>query len=537
MKKTKPMLLTALSVAILSACGGGSDDGGVDIPGKVSCQWDTSIQLSYEERRLETPLPFTGANVVGQNQAPFATRIIEGAGFEDFAPEFANKLCNDLGETDVADFDAALELVKASGTQLWRAAVDRVQGARQLKATETLPRSDDRMLYWTRTQMTKILRQWAPEWTPTAQQQEALQWEFERASRGQTDIDFPEGANARRMLVSGFDVFTLGVPGVPNTGLRNGNPSGATALEMDGQVIQLSDGSNLHVQAYILPVSYGPFIKGMQEDTVGPWMQAGPKQLDASISMSQGGRHIFWLEEYNGRFHGSSAGNDGQVFCPVGTRLPQVMLPLGTLTTEGAAPITEVGSGCNTVTPERWYGIDTASQWKKDNPPQFSKATLPHEMMLLANTQAGVTRPLGATSEGTEGFDVTWHTNYNYFPDCASTITATQPWHGIVNKMPAPETVKDPDPSWCSRSGGGGDYLSNESAYRNTLMRDLMGRDIPAGHIHIPVMNFYFDGNSETGGGVRDDNAITDEKFEGYRTAIVAQGRNLLKVVGESLIK
>ena len=79
---------------------------------------------------------------------------------------------------------------------------------------------------------------------------------------------------------------------------------------------------------------------------------------------------------------------------------------------------------------------------------------------------------------------------------------------------------------------GGGDYLSNESAYRNTLLRDVMGLKIPAGHIHVPVMN-HFDGGPDI---KQDDNAMTDAVFESYRTAIVGQTTNLLKIIGESLV-
>ncbi|WP_424461739.1 hypothetical protein [Ottowia sp.] len=538
MRKVYGVIATCASATILASCGGGGDD---DSGAKLACTWDKDVPLSFEERRLETPLPFSGQNVVGQDQTPFATRIVTAAGFQSFAPEFAESLCNDEGQTQLSNYDEALASVTESGKALWRAAVDRVQGKRALQASETLPRSDDRMLYWSRVQMTKVLRQWKPEWDISAEQKEQLQWEFEKASRGQTDIDFPTGQTAggkpyRRMIVSGFDVFTLGKPGTPNTGLRNGNPSGATALALDGKEIQLSDGSVMHVQTYVLPVSYDPFNKGMQEDTLGPWFKAGPKRVDASISMSQGGRDIFWLEQWNGRFHGSSAGNDGIIYCPVGTRLPAVVLPLGQITAEGADPITLGGSGCNTVVQPRWYGSDTISQWKKDAPPQFTTASLPVEKMLLANTQAGIARPPGAKSEGQDGFDVTWHTNYSYFADCNSTTTATQPWHGVVNKMPDPADVKAPEASWCARTGGGGDYLSNESAYRNTLLRDTMGLDIPAGHIHIPVMNYFHDGVEANGGGVRDDNSYTDARFEAYRNAIVAQGEKLLTAVGESLV-
>ncbi len=83
--------------------------------------------------------------------------------------------------------------------------------------------------------------------------------------------------------------------------------------------------------------------------------------------------------------------------------------------------------------------------------------------------------------------------------------------------------------------GGGGDYLSNESAYRNTLLRDVFGLDIPAGHIHVPVLNNFLGGTPTTAGGARDDSAISDTRFEAYRTAIVAQGEKLVAVVGNSL--
>jgi hypothetical protein len=49
-------------------------------------------------------------------------------------------------------------------------------------------------------------------------------------------------------------------------------------------------------------------------------------------------------------------------------------------------------------------------------------------------------------------------------------------------------------------------------------------------------MTNFFGGTEATGGGTRDDNAITDARFEAYRTAIVAQGKNLLLVIGNTLI-
>ncbi len=537
---------TALAVATLLAACGGDSDSDVDIgppiePPTVACAWDRDVPLAYEERRLDTPLPFTGDNVTTSNQTPLAERIVKDTGFDGFDPAFAARLCGGDGRTAIDSFEAAVSAVQEEGHALWRAAVDRVQGRRASPEGSVLPASEDRMLYWTRVYMTKTLRQWVPSFELSEAQANELQWQFERASRGQYDIDLPAGTTAdgskyRRMILSGFDVFTLGTPGTPTAGLRNGNPSGATALELDGREFKLPDGSTLRVETYILPVSYDPFNLGMQEDTLGPFFQPGPRRVDASITVSQGGANQFWLEEFNGRFHGSSAGNDGMIYCPAGNRLPAYVLPLGTVTAPDTAPVSLAGSGCNINPPRRWLGYESAASWIKDFPPQFSKASLPIATMITADTRKGIARPPGATSDGTEGFNVTWHTNYGYFPDCAAPETVTQPSNNVMNSLPELTQVVEPNPLWCSRQGGGGDYLSNESAYRNTVLRDVFRLDIPAGHIHVPVMNNYFGGTPATAGGVRNDNAITDARYEAYRTAIVAQTKALVVEVGNSLI-
>ncbi|ENZ1730104.1 hypothetical protein [Pseudomonas aeruginosa] len=531
----------AVSAALLPGSGwaANGDLAGARTPPSVACSWNREAALSYEERRLDTPLPFSGANVVTHDQTPLAERIVKGAGFDGFEPAFAKRLCAADGRTPVTSYAKALKLVTEEGRALWRAAVDRAQGRRAIPAG-ALPASDDRMLYWTRLYMTRTLRQWAPSFRLGKAQAQALQWRFERASRGQLDIDLPrryaaDGSRYRRMIISGFDVFTLGTPGTANTGLRNGNPSGATALALDGREFRLADGSLLRIEAYLLPVSYDPFNRGMQEDTLGPWFRPGPRRVDASITISQGGANQFWLEAWNGRFHGSSAGNDGIVYCPADSASPNYVLPLGSVTNPGTAPISLRGSGCNINPPRRWLGYDSASRWRQNLPAQFSKASLPVRQLLAADTWRGIERPPGATSQAAEGFDVTWHTNYDFFPDCANPRTENVPTNGVMNAMPDPSLVLPPNRRICARNGGGGDYLSNESAYRNTVLRDAFRLEIPAGHIHVPVMNNYYTGVPASGGGARNDNAISDARYEAYRSAIVAQTRALLVGVGNAL--
>src|SRR5687768_4541812 len=159
--------LSALAAAVMLAACGGSDESVPTPPAPpppapapaptVACSVDTTVTLAYEEMRLQTPLPFTGANVVTTDQTPIADRILADTGFNTFAPAFALALCGSAGTTTVVNYDQALTLVKAQGLALWKAAVDRVQGRRASPAGSTLPNSDDRMLYWARVQMTKAL--------------------------------------------------------------------------------------------------------------------------------------------------------------------------------------------------------------------------------------------------------------------------------------------------------------------------------------------------------------------------------------------
>lgn len=89
-----------------------------------------------------------------------------------------------------------------------------------------------------------------------------------------------------------------------------------------------------------------------------------------------------------------------------------------------------------------------------------------------------------------------------------------------------------PSPGWCARQGGGGDDLSNESAYRNTVLRDTFGLSIPAGHIPVPAMTNLYGGTATSGGGTRDDNRHHRRRFEACRTAAVGQGKSLILIVG-----
>lgn len=469
---------------------GTTNPDGTPKPPQATCTARTNIAISVEERRLTSRLP-------GKTVA-FAQEILEGTGFDRFAPDFAAELCKD-GKAGASTFEDAKALVTNAGARLWRAAVDRVQG----KTTSgPLPAGDDRMLYWARLEMTKTLRAWGPSFPLSDGQRADLEWELERASRGQYDLTLPPGEGYIRIVVSGFDPFGLGEPGTESIGVRTGNPSGAAALALDGYEVLLPNGKRAHLETFVLPVSYGPFERGMEEDTVGPLLKPGPARADVVITMSQGGGYRFKLEEFNGRYHGTVPGNDDVATCD-----------FGLASTEG----------CNIHPPERWLG-HPSRPWQRDDPPQFVDSTLPVAAMIAANTGAQVPRPPDSAASPGSAFDVVWGYDYDLFPDCNA--PPTQSFYDPVSPTyPPPESPIHPAAGTCARSGGGGDYLSNESAYRATLLRQTMGLVIPVGHIHTPIMSRF----------LGDASAVTDAKFEQYRSAIVHQARLLVEAAAKAL--
>jgi pyrrolidone-carboxylate peptidase len=98
-----------------------------------------------------------------------------------------------------------------------------------------------------------------------------------------------------------------------------------------------------------------------------------------------------------------------------------------------------------------------------------------------------------------------------------------------VTEIPAGQTVPvvsptGPTPGSVARAGGGGNYLSNEIAYRATLLRDALGLTTPGGHLHTPVLEF----------GPGNTTELTDPVFEQNQRDIVTQIRTVLKVALEA---
>ncbi|MFJ8665494.1 pyroglutamyl peptidase [Streptomyces sp. NPDC093600] len=365
--------------------------------------------------------------------------ILRRSGFHTVAPEFARALAG----TD--SYREAERAVAHQGARLWRRAVDRAQG--RGPAHGDLSRDDDRPLYWARLGMTRELRSWQPEFPLTPAARARLLDRLERSSRGQDSIHHPAGKGVKRVLMTGFDPFTL------DRDVRISNPSGATALALDGTWIRTADGTPARVETAVFPVRWADFGDGTVERT----LRAHLPRVDLFTTVSQGRVGRFDIERYNGAWRGGFPDNE------------------------------------NVSRTETVPVADPATQ------PQWTATTLPYRAIVAADTGR---------------FPVYDNTAVTEIP-AGSTVPVTRP--------------DGPTEGSTARAGGGGDYLSNEIAYRATLLRDRLGLTrLPGGHVHTPVLRFGA-GNTDPATG-----SVTDPEFVRNRLDIIAQVRAVIGVAASS---
>nr|WP_308296212.1 pyroglutamyl peptidase [Streptomyces sp. ISL-96] len=383
------------------------------LPAAAAAEPKATPAATVEEQRLERAAP---------------QEILRRSGFDTVAADFAET----LGEA--RSYAAAERAVVRHGSRLWQRAVDRAQG--RGPAGGDLSRDDDRPLYWARLGMTLELRQWqAPFGIGEAARVKLLD-RLERSSRGQDAIRFPAGKGMKRVLVTGFDPFTL------DRDVRISNPSGATALALDGTVVRTADGP-ARIETAVFPVRWQDFADGTVERTLRPHLP----HLDLFATVSQGRVGRIDVERFNGAWRGGFPDNEN-------------------VSRKETVPVS-----------------DPASQ------PQWTATTLPYREIVAADTGR---------------FPVYDNTSVTEIP-AGATAPVVRPG--------------GPTAGSTARAGGGGDYLSNEIAYRATLLRDRLGLDdLPGGHVHTPVLQF----------GAGNTTEVTDPDFVRNRLDIVAQVRAIV---------
>ncbi|MET9454259.1 pyroglutamyl peptidase [Streptomyces canus] len=378
---------------------------------------------TVEEQRLDRAVP---------------REILERSGFDAVPLRFTRALGT------ARSYAEARKVVVRQGAALWKRAVDRAQG--RGPAGGDLSRDDDRPLYWARLGMTREVRTWEPSFGLSEEQRASLLGELERTSRGQTAVRYPGGDRLKRVLVTGFDPFTL------DRDIRISNPSGASALALDGTVIETAEGP-ARVETVVFPVRWQDFTDRTVERALRPYL----KKVDLFTTVSQGRVGRFDVERTNGAWRGGFPDNDN-----VGVT--------------GVVPV-----------------ADPASQ------PQWTTTTLPYKAIVDADT--------------------------GRFPVYDNTSVTEIPAGGTLPVVRA----DGPTAGSTARAGGGGNYLSNEIAYRVTLLRDRLGLHdvLPGGHVHTPVLEFGA-GNTDPATGT-----VTDPGFVQNRLDIIAQVRTILVVAVE----
>ncbi|MGW2744964.1 pyroglutamyl peptidase [Streptomyces sp. NPDC001450] len=417
---------------------------GLSAPATAACASRAAIPSpTVEEQRLDKAVP---------------QEILRRSGFDDVAPEFADAL------ERARSYAQARRIVVREGSALWRRAVDRAQGRGPAESEgrgalprkgggerrAALSRDDDRPLYWARLGMTRQVHTWQPEFGLTDVQRASLLEQLESTSRGQTDIRYPGQPHLRRVLLTGFDPFTL------DRDIRISNPSGASALALDGTVIETAEGP-ARVETAVFPVRWQDFADGTVERTLRPYL---PK-VDLFTTVSQGRVGRFDIERSNGAWRGGFPDNDN-------------------VSRTETVPVT-----------------DPAAQ------PQWTATTLPYAAITAADTGR---------------FPVYDHTEVTEIPA------------GGTDAVVRPD---GPTAGSTARAGGGGNYLSNEIAYRATLLRDRLGLHdtLPGGHVHTPVLQFGT-GNTDPATGT-----VTDPEFVRNRLDIIAQVRSIVTVAAEATFR
>mgnify|MGYP003385621758 FL=1 len=180
-----------------------------------------------------------------------------------------------------SNYQEAKELVNIYSNNLW------LNAKKEILSSQNM---DDRPLYWTRLLSSKVMRTEQPQFKIEQAQLTALLELLEKGSRGQTDLEYTKGA-MKKILLTGFDPFLL------DRNINQSNPSGVTALMLDGKVIEYK-GITAEINTVMIPVIYKDFDDGIIESLLAPYYALNNVDIIFTVSM---GRKEFDLERFPGK--------------------------------------------------------------------------------------------------------------------------------------------------------------------------------------------------------------------------------------------
>jgi pyrrolidone-carboxylate peptidase len=259
----KPMLMTALFLLLPSQ--------------PLFAVSDLSVEENRIDKAKQTmPLIFT----------PFAAEL------ENFAHQI----------NQAKSLTALTQHVLRYGTKRWQNGVEQFNNSGDF---------DDRVLYWSRLEMSKLVKLSPVYASLLPTQQQDILWKLELLTRGQQDIKFDKGTN-KKILVTGFDPFFL------DRNIDQSNPSGVAALALDDLVINF-EGKSAEIETLIVPVRFADFDQGMIEALLSPYYD----QVDMIVTISMG-RENFDLERFPGLRRSAKAPDNANIYTGADQKTPLV---------------------------------------------------------------------------------------------------------------------------------------------------------------------------------------------------------------------
>jgi len=304
----------------------------------------------------------------------------------------------------VAGYKAAKQLLANTGDDLWNFAKHQAKTGKLV---------DDRPLYWTRLALKGFIKKVSKDFTQS--ELAALLEVFETYSRGYHDLSYKKQTD-KRILLTGFDPFLL------DRNIKQSNPSGLTALLLDGMVIEYQQGGKTitaEINTAMIPVRFEDFDQGEIESLLAPFYALNSVDMITTVSM---GRSDFDLEHFPGLRRSSKAPDNLNIYTGANHNKPLIPSLL-------AAPL------------------------KGD---EFVLFSLPYQAMMKAKGPYKINDNRGVT-----------------------VLINNEPRDIIANSL---SDLSDK----VAVQGGGGGYLSNEISYRSIVLRNKLGSTIPTGHIHTP---------------------------------------------------
>ncbi|WP_105258901.1 hypothetical protein [Pseudoalteromonas sp. T1lg88] len=187
----------------------------------------------------------------------------------------------------------AKERVQAHASELWQSAKQRLTSSASY---------DDRELYWARLHSSKVMRSVKPAFAMSDAEQATLLALLEHGSRGRDDLEYTKGTE-KKILLTGFDPFLL------DKNINQSNPSGVTALLLDGQVISFK-GVQAEINTVMIPVRYEDFDQGLIEEILAPYYALNNVDMVVTVSM---GRKDFDLERFPGKRRSVTAPDNANI--------------------------------------------------------------------------------------------------------------------------------------------------------------------------------------------------------------------------------